>query len=67
MPSSEDGLKLGSCLQCMAAAHVPLPIVKLKSIYFCLYDCHGDRGSSESEQAGDTVVLHPLPGQGVCT
>ena len=42
MPSSEDGLKLSSCLQCVAAAHVPLPVVKLASIYFGLYDCHGD-------------------------
>ena len=43
MPSSEDGLKLGSLSTvCVAAAHVPLPIVKLSSIYFCLYDCHGD-------------------------
>jgi hypothetical protein len=34
MPSSEDGPKLGSCLQCVvAAALVPLPIVKLASIY----------------------------------
>lgn len=30
---------------CVAAAHVPLPIVKLASIYFC----HGDWGSSERE------------------
>lgn len=28
---------------CVAAAHVPLPIVKLASIYFCLYDSWGLR------------------------
>lgn len=45
---------------CMAAAHVPLPIVKLASIYFCLYDCHGDWGSSESELVTPWFYTHSL-------
>lgn len=70
MPSSEDGLKLSSCLQCVWRQPMCLYLLSnFASIYFGLYDCHGDWDSSkreskracECERADDTVVYIHSP------
>lgn len=42
MPSSEDGLKLGSCLQCVWQQPMCLYLLSNLQAFICLYDCHGD-------------------------
>lgn len=62
MPSSEDGLKLGSCLQCVWQ---PMCLYLLPNLQAFIYVFITVKGTEvlqrESMQAYDAVVLHPLP------
>lgn len=67
MPSSEDGLKLGSCLQCVWQQPMCLYLLSNLQAFISVFMTVTGTEVLQREGAGDTVVLHPLPRQGVCT